>query len=373
MKVSKVLGFVLSLHAVIITVLITLPGCQTSQPPTQVFKQERTTSDLIDITREDESSSLDAAFNAGIEGDTDFGEFSDIPAVDPIAPEVSVGPSVDVAGPSFETYTIVKGDSLWKVSRKFKVSLNQLYAANALNKDSVLSIGQQIQIPTEGGSATVSTVTPDTYQPSSFNTGSQSYTVKSGDTLSKIAVQYGTTVRVIKAANSKISDMIRVGETLIIPEAGSTGGSSSSSTVAPAPTASVTTAVPAVSSGTGTHTVQAGEYPEGIARKYGMTSSELLALNGITDPRKLQIGQVLNVRGSESASKVDSKIETVTTIGATPIPATIAQAPERVSIDGPVETAVVSAGSLIESETDVIDVDSEFEGLVEVPVIRLEE
>ena len=73
--------------------------------------------------------------------------------------------------------------------------------------------------------------------------------------------------------------------------------------------------------------MKSGEYPATIARKYGMTTGELLALNGITDPRKLQVGQVLKVSGSGSAANVDSRTETVVApapafkpVAATPAP-----------------------------------------------------
>ncbi|HAV14676.1 MAG TPA: hypothetical protein DCX06_14460 [Opitutae bacterium] len=391
MKVSKIFGFVLCLHVGVITVLIVQPGCRTTQPPTQTYQQDRTTrttktfsssnvkgaaraqGDLIEATRIDSGSTLDSAFNAGIEGDfSPNNDFGDITPVDPVVP---VAPTVSVAGPSYETYTVKKGDSLWAISKRYSVSLNELYAANGLSKNSVLNIGQQIQIPSEGGSAMVSTVTADAYQPTSFNTGSETYTVKGGDTLSKIASQYGTTVRAIKAANGKTSDMIRVGEKLIIPVSGSGSSSSSSSTRAPVLTTSVTTVAPAAIDSGRTHTVKSGEYPATIARKYGMTSGELLALNGITDPRKLQVGQVLKVSGSGSAANVDTKTETVTAPTTTLIPATFAPAPKPapVASNGPVAVRVVEADPIVEGEEDIIDVDSQFKDVVEIPVIRLEE
>ncbi len=44
-----------------------------------------------------------------------------------------------------------------------------------------------------------------------------------------------------------------------------------------------------------THTVLKGENPYGIARKYGVTQEELMKLNGIADPTKVQIGTVLQI------------------------------------------------------------------------------
>jgi len=44
------------------------------------------------------------------------------------------------------------------------------------------------------------------------------YTVVQGDTLSSIATRFGTTVAAIKAANGLVSDLIYVGQVLIIPQ-----------------------------------------------------------------------------------------------------------------------------------------------------------
>lgn len=390
MKVSKVFGCVLGLHLCVIAVLLVQPGCRTKQPPTQTYTQERTikssvqgasrsSTGLIEATRVDSGSGLDSAFNAGFDGGSyaPENEFSEFESIAPIAPIKSGGQTVQVSGASFETYTVKKGDNLWSIAKRYNVSLNELYAANGLNKNSVLRIGQQIQIPVEGGKATVSSISPDTYQPTSFNQASTSYTVKRGDTLSKIASQYNTSVRAIKAANGKTSDLIRVGEKLVIPVSGSGSTTSApSSTVSPVVGTSTTTSFSSSASGR-THTVKSGEYPATIARKYGMTTGELLALNGITDPRKLQVGQVLKVSGSGSAANVDSRTETVVA----PAPAVIPSTAPTTTISpvvstntaAPVEITVIEADPLIEGEATEIEIEEEFEGAVEIPVIRLEE
>ena len=367
MKISKVFGFVLCLHLGVIAVLIVQPGCGTTQPPTQTYQQNRTTGlveqqlseSLIPATSGDDL--LDPAFNAGIDAsedsryapnrpDAEFAEFEEVtPQLEPIVAE-----TVDVAGPSFQAYTVKKGDSLWAISKRYNVSLNELYAANDLNKNSVLKIGQQIQIPVEGGTATVTTVAADAYQPSDYNMATETYTVKGGDNLSKIAVQYNTSVRALKAANNKTSDLIRVGEKLMIPVAGTSSGSST--VTAPAPVAALEASA---ISADGTHIVKAGEYPATIARQYGMTASELLAINGITDPRKMQIGQKLKVSSTDSVPNIVTKPAAV----AAEEPAVVA------SSDGPIEIRVVDADPLVEEDIVDINTDALFENAVEIPVI----
>jgi LysM repeat protein len=374
---------------------------------TSVKGASRHSEGLIEATRAGsaDGEGLDAAFNAGFDDGryapdstgSEFGEFDDISPISPIspmAPLTSGSQTVQVAGDSFESYTVKKGDNLWSIAKRYNVSLNELYAANGLNQNSVLKIGQQLQIPVEGGTATVNTVSADAYQPSSFNQGSTNYTVKRGDSLSKIANQYNTSVRAIKAANGMTSDLIKVGDQLILPVAGSSNSASSS--ISAVSSTSSSRSIPAVTyvatsnnvvAGGRTHTVKSGEYPATIARKYGMTSGELLALNGITDPRKLQVGQVLKVSGSGSAANVDSRTETVVappaavtssasfTRQSTPVNSsrsTVTTGSTTTST-GPVEITVIEADPLVEGEVTEIQSDEMFDGAVEIPVIRLEE
>jgi LysM repeat protein len=378
MKISKVFGFVLCLHLGVIAILIVQPGCGTTQPPSQTYQQNQTAGSateysvstvpdgLIPATR------IDPAFNAGYDASAEarstpnrpagdeFSEFNGVtPELEPVVAE-SAANVVNVEGPTFESYTIEKGDSLWAISKRFNTSLKELYATNGLDEKSVLTIGQQIQIPVEQSTATIKTEIADTYQPSGFNTASETYTVKGGDNLSKIAANYKTSVKAIKAANNKNSDMIRVGEQLVIPVGENLGSASASIPEAPA-----SSAVTADTSGI--HIVKAGEYPATIARQYDMSATELLAINGITDPRKMQIGQKLKVKASGSTANLTPIVEAAP--AQPPVAAPVVTAVE----EGPVEIRVVEATPLIEEEfIEVSNEDEMFENVVEIPVVRAE-
>ena len=116
------------------------------------------------------------------------------------------------------------------------------------------------------------------------------HVVSSGETLWGLSRQYSTTVDAIAAANG-ITDTsyLRIGQKLIIP-----GAADSSAAPAPAAT-SATTGVSAQ------HVVSPGETLSGIASRYGTSSGQLAALNGLSDPNRIYVGQVLTIGGSTPA------------------------------------------------------------------------
>lgn len=90
-------------------------------------------------------------------------------------------------------YTVKSGDSLYSIARKYNVTVNDLMKYNNLTSN-LLSIGQQIRIPTSGTSNT--------------------YTVKSGDSLYSIAKKYNTTVDRLKSKNNLTSNLLSIGQVL---------------------------------------------------------------------------------------------------------------------------------------------------------------
>lgn len=91
---------------------------------------------------------------------------------------------------SGQIHRVVKGDTLWDLSRKYKTSVDNLKKLNNLKSD-VLQIGQKLIVYT-----------------------ASYYTVKSGDTLSGIAQKYKTTTAKLDALNPQIKNinMISIGQ-----------------------------------------------------------------------------------------------------------------------------------------------------------------
>ena len=111
-------------------------------------------------------------------------------------------------------YTIGRGDSFSTIAKKFPgVTARSIQEANPGVDPLKLQIGQKIvipppSVPVNGAAANGTSVTGD---------GEQTYTVKSGDNLTKIAERFGTSVRALRSANNLDTDNIKVGQKLKIP------------------------------------------------------------------------------------------------------------------------------------------------------------
>ena len=102
------------------------------------------------------------------------------------------------------------------MARKFHVSVKSIKEANPGIDPNKLKIGKKIQIPAPSAAVAPSGSAGTSAEPMGAG-GEQAYTVKSGDTLSKIAKEKGTTVKAIRAANNLKTDRITVGQKLKIP------------------------------------------------------------------------------------------------------------------------------------------------------------
>jgi LysM repeat protein len=124
------------------------------------------------------------------------------------------------AAPAATTdYTVVKGDSFSKIAKAQKVTVRALTEANPGVDSAKLKVGQVLHVPQSTATAMAPSTTPSAPTAPKASPAKGSYTVKSGDTLGRIAKAHGTTVKALKAANGLTSDRIAVGAKLKLPGA----------------------------------------------------------------------------------------------------------------------------------------------------------
>ncbi len=159
-------------------------------------------------------------------------------------------PTNEVGDNDVTVYTVKKGDTLYGIANKYGMSINELKAINNLSSNN-LSVGQKLKVIASSDNGNV-------------------YIVKSGDSLYSIAKNYGISVDELKAINNKGSNMLAIGEKLLIPS----GSGSTNNGIY--------------------HTVVAGDNLYALARRYNTTVDNIKRLNHLSS-NNLSIGMILRV------------------------------------------------------------------------------
>jgi LysM repeat protein len=239
-------------------------------------------------------------------------------------------PAVERAPASLESsasqsYTVQSGDSLSKIAAKVGVTSREIAELNNIKDANKIKLGQKLVLPSYASSVPVSTPASSTSAakpvvkkaaaksvPSAPAVGGGGeYVVKSGDSLSKVAVKNGTTVKALREVNKLKSDMIRIGQKLQLP-----GASTKAATPAVVPVAAPVAPAPAIVPGVGSavpapapaaveasasavapipdaaslapaevpfeYTVKPGDTLEDVAKTFAVTSQQILDANGLT-------------------------------------------------------------------------------------------
>lgn len=215
-------------------------------------------------------------------------------------------PSQSTGNLGGSTYTVSVGDTLWAISRKFGVTITQLKSWNNLSSD-MIYVGQKLSIQTGTGNTAV-TPTPSTPGVSNNPTTSnaQTYTVVAGDSVWKIAHQFGISMDTLRSLNNIQNNFIYPGQVLKIRLISSSNGT----TTVPTPT---TPSIPSQNQSTntgsnqtasvGNYTVKAGDSLWSIANKHGLSVAQLKSMNGLSSDM-IYAGQKLTVKTGATTNPV---------------------------------------------------------------------
>lgn len=172
------------------------------------------------------------------------------------------------------TYRVRRGDSLSRVAKKYNTSVSKLKNLNGLKSD-YLRVGQMLVVRERADAKSSS---------ERKATGTVSYRVRSGDSLSTIAGKHQTSISTLKKLNGLRSNLIKVGTILKVPVYGSSSAvaASSSSKKAGSPRMTVS------------YVVRPGDTLSGIASKFATTVKRLKSDNSLRSD-KVRVGQALRI------------------------------------------------------------------------------
>ncbi|MDL1970138.1 MAG: LysM peptidoglycan-binding domain-containing protein [Candidatus Desulfofervidaceae bacterium] len=163
----------------------------------------------------------------------------------------------------FRTYEVKPGDSLWKIAKKYRKDIHFIAKLNGLSYPYLLKPGRKLLIPYGEPQRQVYTETDK-------RTGQTRiiYTVKSGDSLWKIARHFNTSIKELERIN-QIKGPLYPGDQLVVP----------------------------IPSQIIIYEVKQGDTLWDIARKFKTTLKEIMSLNNLSSPR-IHPGEKLKIKTS---------------------------------------------------------------------------
>ena len=201
-----------------------------------------------------------------------------------------------------DTYVVQKGDNLSSLAKKYSVTVEQLQAANELSSDFIKE-GQILEVPLleeahaehqEQKAAKMSVSSKKEKESAAKKDTKKVHTVVPGDYLSVLAKKYGVSVEQIQKANELKSDVIIVGQKLVIPS--ETNYVAKKQTVKNS-NAKVTYA---------TYTVSPGESLWSIAKQFNTSINTIKAYNNLSSDAVV-IGQKLRIK-QKNLTKVEATV-----------------------------------------------------------------
>ena len=196
-----------------------------------------------------------------------------------------------------EQYVVQSGDSLNAIASKYDLTVNYIADLNGLERTAGVRVGQRLKLtgdaPTKANNSSANAKAKEDSVP-------DTYTVKSGDTLTSIANRYALQLEDVAALNNLSRDSnVRIGQKLKLT------GDLPKTESAKADNSKNSANTKAVSSkNTEKYTVKAGESLNSIASRLGMSGRELAELNDLKATTSLQRGQSISIPKTVTEYKV---------------------------------------------------------------------
>lgn len=178
------------------------------------------------------------------------------------------------ANASAMTYTVQNGDTLYSIAQKNNITVSEIINANNLTSN-VIYVNQTLEVPSK----------PVYKSQVSNSNANNTYTVKKGDTLIKIANTHKVSLAELMVWNRIRGHIIQPGQKLVLPR------DTAPAVITPSPSPV----------NEGVYIVKAGDTLSKISSQYSMTVQQLKTLNNLSSDL-IYVGQALKVTGSSDTA-----------------------------------------------------------------------
>lgn len=154
-------------------------------------------------------------------------------------------------------HSVVKGETFYSIAQKYGITMNDLYTMNGLDNSKNIEVGELLIVKKKHHESQLQPLT--NYGHDQMKTGSvdknlKTHKVAAGETIYSISKQYGITIQALRNSNDLKTNIIEIGQMLIIDN--------------------IDSSVPILY-----HTVQSGETLFSISNKYHLSQDYILAIN----------------------------------------------------------------------------------------------
>ncbi|KAM3098806.1 peptidoglycan DD-metalloendopeptidase family protein [Phormidesmis sp. 146-35] len=220
-------------------------------------------------------------------------------------PDVAVLPPLSEAAAAVQSeqvkHTVQEGQTLWRIAQLYRLGVSELATLNNLRPDSVLYVGQVLQVPASAStveqsrpddraavSATGSTnaVVPSLTEPVAVIASSQPGIYTPGDESQQLKSKQDAAVQSLKQQRDRLKQSLAE----LKSEESENGLASTAEVPSPAEVANLMN-----------YQVNAGETLSSIAQAHGVSSSELVKINQLSNPNLLKVNQSIKIPQSSAA------------------------------------------------------------------------
>ncbi len=177
-------------------------------------------------------------------------------------------------------HTIVKGESVYAISKKYGVTVNAIFELNP-SSTGIIYPGEVLRIPDINNASTTQN------NSGTNNSNLTDYRVKRGETKFGLSKKFGISIAMLEQQNPHIINMLQTGHILKVDK--------------------TVTLKPKVSSNENEHVVLKGETLWGISQQYQVNLKNLTTLNSDQLSEFLQIGQTLVIPNSQNINQTLSE------------------------------------------------------------------